>query len=74
MGRLAIDGCWLVSGWIETRSVTTEMLYVLTEPANTPATFRTGKRELQENWKKALTVPDAVRTFRLHLLQGGAAW
>jgi hypothetical protein len=65
VGRLAIDGC---GGWFGLIPNPNE------EPANTPLPHRTGKRELGEFRKKALTVPTVLTTFRLPLLQGGAAW
>jgi hypothetical protein len=71
MGRLAIDGCWLVAELIGTDTVgRTDEIHPLTEPANTPAALATGKREFREIWKKALTVPSAMRTFRLPFVAG----
>jgi hypothetical protein len=63
MGRLAIK----VGGWFG-------LSFLLTEPANTPIALSPGKREVRKLTKMALTGLKATGTFRLPLLQGGAAW
>src|SRR5688572_3974552 len=70
MGRLAIDGCWLVSVLRRTGSTNRDGPYPLTEPANRPGGLITGKREFGKNSKKALTVPTSTRTFRLPFVAG----
>ena len=45
-------------------------LHPLTEPANTPVALATGKREFGKIWRKALTVPTVMRTFRLPFVAG----
>jgi hypothetical protein len=72
MRRLAI--VLMVDGCGETLPAEEIELYLLTEPAKTPGGGATGKREFPEKGKKALTEREAKRTFRVPLLQGGAAW